>query len=56
MRVRYRLQNSHKTTKVYTYCPLFAPFFIKKTWQHRLPSDNRKKQKHSARNRLKVHL
>ena len=26
---------------------------IKKTWQHELPSDNRKKQKHSARNRLK---
>ena len=26
MRVRYRLQNSHKVTKVYTYCPLFAPF------------------------------
>lgn len=29
---------------------------IKKTWQHELPSDNRKKQKHSARNRPKVHL
>ena len=53
MRVRCRRQNSHKVTKVYTYCPLFAPFFHKKTWQHRLPSDNRKKQKHSARNRLK---
>lgn len=26
---------------------------IKKTWQLTLPSDNRKKQKHSARNRLK---
>lgn len=30
MRVRCRQQNLHKVTKVYTYCPLFAPFFIKK--------------------------
>nr|DAS65194.1 MAG TPA: hypothetical protein [Caudoviricetes sp.] len=36
--------------------PLICPLFHKKTWQHELPSDNRKKQKHSARNRPKVHL
>ena len=35
MRVRCRHQNSHKVTKVYTYCPLFAPFLQNKKPRHK---------------------
>lgn len=39
----------------FTLIAPYLPPFYKKTWQHELPS-GMKKQKHSARNRPKVHL